>query len=556
MVMVARFAPAAATPDGLSLFHDVLDTDRDGLPDSLDECPIAQYDPQFEWSYCPSMDENPGNDPAPQCKARERVAQLLLTNGRFTTHIAFAVVLNGKIHFADAFSYIGGGQYEHDPDGVFRLYRVGSTTKAVTAVASKILEERGELSLEDFVSDDDGTQVFVNGERTLRQLLSHKGAFKTDYGAVHLFCYPGNLAEFWLEPDDLVSPHYDSDTYGNLGGGYQYSAFNFSLAGAYLANKTGQTFARILQTEVLHPAGMCSAMLDGYRAADVPIGDNPGVSQDAVMHVGPYINLVSLTDARCEDNFYSSEDLPGDGYTWQTYNLDEAAAEARDPAGGVIASVIDLAHFAEALLDSYREPGHLLSQAGIRDLWGATSDLGCFPNCPYERYYGIGFFTDSQPGMPVTQVEHGGSRPGQASAFVLRPQTNMAVCLLANADVSTSAMSALAKAIMDDFQSSTGIEPGGQASAPAPRLDSIRPNPITAKGSTVIRTWVPRDGWVRLQAFDVGGRNVSTLVDGMCRAGSHDVPWSPANDGVPSGVYFLRLVWEGRAAVLRLVVAQ
>jgi CubicO group peptidase (beta-lactamase class C family) len=196
---------------------------------------------------------------------------------------------------------------------------------------------------------------------------------------------------------------------------------------------------------------MCTATTDGARAGATPIGAGWGVSEGAPMHVGPYINLESPTDPLCEDNFYSSDDLPGDPYTWQLYHLDEAAAEARDPAGGAIASVVDLARFARALLASYHGTGGLLSPDGIRELWWATSDLGCGGGCPYERYYGVGFFTDTLPGQPVQQVGHGGSRAGFASAFVLRPEENRAACVLANADVSTVALSDLAKAILDDF---------------------------------------------------------------------------------------------------------
>jgi CubicO group peptidase (beta-lactamase class C family) len=502
------------------------------------------------------MDEDPSNDPAPECKARERIAHLLLTSGQFTTHMAFAVVVNGTVHFADAFSYVGGGQYVHDPNGIHRLYRVGSTTKSVTAVAAKVLEENGELSLDDFVNDDDGSQLLEDGERTLRQLLSHQGAFKTDYGAIHLFCYPGDLAAFWSEPDDLVSPHYDSEVYGHLGGGYQYSAFNYSLAGAYLANRTGESFGRILETRVLEPTGMCTAMLNGSRAVGAPIGDNAGVSQAAVMHVGPTINQVSLTDARCEDNFYSSEDLPGDDYSWQIYNLDEAAAEARDPAGGVIASVIDLAHFADALLKSYRGPNGLLTQADVRDLWGGTTDLGCFPNCPYERYYGIGFFTSTLPGAPVTHVGHGGSRPGQASAFVLRPEAIMAACILANADVSTVSMSNVAKTILDDFQSAIGVEPDLGHAPSNPLLVSIGSNPLTTSGTTDIRFSLPEAGRVSLDVFDAAGRKVGTLASGKHSAGDHVVNWSPAGSGLASGVYFIRLATAGETDVRRIVLAR
>ncbi len=429
-----------------------MDSDRDGLPDVSDSCPEVSYQPGFNGSVCAPMDLNPNNDNNPECKARERVANLLLNNGMFTTRIAFVVVEDGKVHFADAFEYVGGGNFEHDPSGIHRLYRIGSTSKSVTAVTAKILEENGVLSFDDFVSDEDGSRLTSNGKRTLRQLLRHQGAFKLDAGALHLFCYPGNLASFWAETNDLVSPHYDSAVYGNLGGGYQYSAFNYSLAGTYLNHRTGLAFSDLAQSYLFDPAGMCTASFDGSRAVKTSIGNLPGVSQSPVMHVGPTINLVSQTDLLCMDNYYSSDALPGDPYTWLYYRVDEAAAEARDPAGGVIASVIDMGHFAEALLASYHRPNGVLSQAGIRELWGGISDLGCGSNCPYEPYYGTGFFTDTLPGNPVNQVGHGGSRAGFASAFVLRPEENRAVCILANADVSTVAMSDLAKTILDDFQ--------------------------------------------------------------------------------------------------------
>lgn len=337
----------------------------------------------------------------------------------------------------------------HDPAGIHRLFRIGSTSKSVTAVTAKVMEERGDLSLEDFVNDQDGKRVLVGGVRTLRDLLSHRGAFHVDNGGVYLFCYPGDLAAFWAEPDVLVSPLYTSSPYGNLGGGYEYSAFNFSLAGAYLAHRGGAPFGSLIQSNVFDAIGMCTATVDGTRAVSTAIGRIGGISQAAAMHVGPYINLYSRTDPRCRDNYYSSSALPGDAYTWLPYNLDEASSPPRDPAGGVIASAIDLAHFASALLDSYHGRGGPISPQGVRDLWRAGTDLGA--SAPYELYYGLGFFTNSVTGENITQVGHGGSRAGFASAFVIRPQADAAVCILANADVSTVTLSNLAKTNLDDF---------------------------------------------------------------------------------------------------------
>jgi len=429
------------------------DADSDGLPDHVDPVPRVTYEPGFDWETCAPMDLNPDNDSEPACKARERIARFMLTEGAFMTQIAFAVVVEGEVYFADAFTYIGGGRFERNPEGVNLLYRVGSTSKSIVASAAKSLEESGVLSLDDFVDDDDGTRETQDSQRTLRDLLTHQGAFSTDYGAIHLFCYPGDLAAFWANDNDLISPHYDSGPYGNLGGGYSYSAFNYSLAGAYLAWAAGDTFERVIQTQVFNRANMATATLSGPRAASAPIGGTVGISQGGAMHVGPYINLVSPTDEYCEDNFYSTDDIYGETqYSWQPYRLDEAAAEARDPAGGVIASVIDMAHFAVALLDSYHERGGIMSRDGVIELWSATHDLGCGGNCPYERYYGVGFFTNSLSGHPIDQVGHGGSRPGFTSAFVLRPEADLAVCILTNADASTVTISDLAKMILDDFE--------------------------------------------------------------------------------------------------------
>jgi CubicO group peptidase (beta-lactamase class C family) len=436
------------------------------------------------------------------------------------------------------------------------LYRVGSTTKSITATAAKVLEESGGiLSLDDFVEDDDATQQPPPGDRTLRQLLRHQGAFKADSG-VRLFCYPGDLATFWAESDDLISPHYDSAVYGNLGGGYQYSAFNYSLAGAYLAHSTGESFAEVLQTRIFDASSMCTATLDGTRATGTTIGSDAGVSQAPVMHVGPWINFVAPTDPLCVDNYYSSEVLPEDPYTWLYYHLDEAAVEARDPAGGVIASVVDMAHFARTLLDSYHDRGGLLSPEGVRDLWDGVTNLGCSPNCPYEPYYGTGFFTDSQSRPTISQVEHGGSRAGFASAFVLRPEADLAVCVLANADVSTVALSNLAKVILDDAESTVGVETADGPSLERDLRLAISPNPIARRGTITIDFTITAAASVRLRVYDVRGALVRELRDAPTAIGTHRVEWTPSHEGAGPGVYFVRLSSAGGDVTRKVVVSQ
>jgi hypothetical protein len=88
-------------------------------------------------------------------------------------------------------------------------------------------------------------------------------------------------------------------------------------------------------------------------------------------------------------------------------------------------------------------------------------------------------------------------------------------------------------------------------------LESNRPNPFD--GSTHIRFSLPSAGAHSLAVYDVSGRRVRVLSEGMREAGIGDVEWD-GRDGsgalVPSGVYFYRLEagsgnLEGRAVLRR-----
>jgi parallel beta-helix repeat protein len=82
----------------------------------------------------------------------------------------------------------------------------------------------------------------------------------------------------------------------------------------------------------------------------------------------------------------------------------------------------------------------------------------------------------------------------------------------------------------------TAVDPG-PALPQAFALAQNRPNPFGS--STEIRYALPRDTQVRLDVFDVTGRRVETLVDGVEEAGFKVVRWDTRRVG--SGVYFYRL---------------
>lgn len=94
------------------------------------------------------------------------------------------------------------------------------------------------------------------------------------------------------------------------------------------------------------------------------------------------------------------------------------------------------------------------------------------------------------------------------------------------------------------------IEDDGELPPPPPGDDLARvvptdfaleqnyPNPFNP--STTIRFALPRAVHVNLRVYDVLGREVATLVDGMREAGHHRVEFEARN--LSSGIYFYRLV--------------
>ncbi|MCK4329335.1 T9SS type A sorting domain-containing protein [candidate division WOR-3 bacterium] len=69
------------------------------------------------------------------------------------------------------------------------------------------------------------------------------------------------------------------------------------------------------------------------------------------------------------------------------------------------------------------------------------------------------------------------------------------------------------------------------------RISDIYPNPLTKDAN--IRFTLSNRTDVSLGVYDVGGRLIETLVDGVRDAGEHSVIWDGSN--LPTGIYFIKL---------------
>jgi len=100
----------------------------------------------------------------------------------------------------------------------------------------------------------------------------------------------------------------------------------------------------------------------------------------------------------------------------------------------------------------------------------------------------------------------------------------------------------------------TGIPDEG-ASVTGLSLGPAAPNP--AATGTALTFSLPSRSRVEIGVYDLRGRVVTGLLDGMVGAGEHEVRWSGRDSRgreVPSGIYFVRMSALGRAVTRKVVL--
>jgi len=99
------------------------------------------------------------------------------------------------------------------------------------------------------------------------------------------------------------------------------------------------------------------------------------------------------------------------------------------------------------------------------------------------------------------------------------------------------------------------IRPNRQVIVQEYSLNGAYPNPFNS--TTTIRYSLPEDARIRLTINDVMGREVTTLVNGECSAGTYTKVWNGANRAgvsVASGTYYLRIESDKFTQVRKLTL--
>ncbi|MEM9656991.1 MAG: serine hydrolase [Planctomycetota bacterium] len=339
---------------------------------------------------------------------------------------SIAVTNGGKVVFARGYGYADVAEGEQvTPTSRFRI---ASISKPITAVAVLQLIEQGELNQEDMVLEtlDYEDDIRAAGDAfddrwrqiTIRHLLEHRGGWDRDESFDAMFQSVRFAQQVGVEPPadqtTVIRAMFSTPLDFRPGERYAYSNFGYCLLGRVIERRTGQTYEKYVQENVLAPLGINSMRIGATRlesrAANEVRYYQPGTAKS-----------VFAQDLNAQTPW------PYGGWY----------LEAMDSHGGWIASASDLAKFAAAFDDPANCP--ILSRESIETMYARPPGLaGHDENGEAKpRYYSLGWIT-REVGEGKVNHWHTGSLSGTATIMIRRHDGKNFVALL-NSRVSPSA---------------------------------------------------------------------------------------------------------------------
>jgi CubicO group peptidase (beta-lactamase class C family) len=288
-----------------------------------------------------------------------------------------AVLVEGQIVWAEGF---GWADMENQvPVTPLTKMRVGSVSKSMTGAALGVLLDRGQIDL------DAPVQRYVPSFPEKRAPISTRQVAGHIAGIRH---YRGD--EF------LIDENYDSVQEGlsifeedsllfDPGERFQYSSYGWNLVSAVVEGAAGQDFLPFMRASIFRPLGLRHTVADHtdslitYRTRFYSV-------EDSVLINAPYV-----------DN----------SYKWA--------------GGGFLSTAEDLVRFGDAMIN-----GDFLTPATRDELFTSLRTTGG------ERTgYGLGFFVGTDDAGRRT-VGHSGGSVGGTTQFIMYPEQDVVVALIAN----------------------------------------------------------------------------------------------------------------------------
>lgn len=298
--------------------------------------------------------------------------------------ISAAAVLDGKPVWSQGFGVADMENFV--PATSSTLYRLGSISKPITAVAAMQLWERGKLDLDAPVQKYCPAFPQKEAPITTRQLLAHLGGVR-HYHPDAKGDVPDDSARHFASMEESLQLFENDPLVARPGTEFHYSTYGYTLIGCVLEAAASQKYMDYVHNNVLVPAGMYETQADNFFAV--------------IQHRTRWYHQDKSGVVRNAGVLDSSYKIPG---------------------GGLISSASDMAKFAAAMLaDSLVKPA-------TRELmWAEQHTAG-----GKSTRYGLGWGIGDKFGLHL--VAHDGGQQGTSTAMILAPQRRAAILVLCNMD--------------------------------------------------------------------------------------------------------------------------
>jgi CubicO group peptidase (beta-lactamase class C family) len=317
-----------------------------------------------------------------------------------------AVVLHGELVWSAGFGMADLEDFA--PATSSTLFRLGSISKPITAVAVLQLWERGKLDLDAPVQKYCPAFPQKEWPITARELLAHLGGIR-HYHPDGKGDIPEDSARHFASMEESLQIFAADPLVAKPGTKFNYSTYGYTLLGCVLEGATSQKYVDFVRENVFKPTRMEHTQADDFFAV-IPHRtrwyhkDKSGIVHNA-------------------------------GVLDSSYKI---------PGGGLISSADDMAQFEAAILAD-----KLLKRTTRDVMWTVLQ-----PTEGQASHYALGWFVAEKFGLRT--AGHTGGQQGTDTAFLMAPDRRAGVIVLANMDnVSTNLLADEILKIMLDLKDNT-----------------------------------------------------------------------------------------------------
>ncbi len=282
---------------------------------------------------------------------------------------------------------------EHITTNADTYYELGSMSKAFTALGILLLEDEGKLSLTDPVTKYlPWLQVYFKGIYDGKVMDE-----KVDLTIANLLYHTSGIPFYTIgEIPEGISDEMLEKTVRNLDGIYldyypgerfQYASINYDVLGLIIQIITGQNYEKFIQEQILNPLGLNHTYLFHNDAF-----------QNGVMATGYKLAFFDI----------------------ETYNA--PVYRGNTPAGYIISNSIDMERWLKIQMGQIEVPEQLsrvIDRSHIGDISVPTQG----------NYYYAGGWNVNIKG---NDIQHGGSNPNFSSMIIIKPDSELGICILTN----------------------------------------------------------------------------------------------------------------------------